>query len=89
MIETPEVITTPRRDIAVIRFTIPHAEMMKSFGPGVQELMGVLAAQGIAPTGAVFAHHYRITEETFDFDAAERAADLPAGGRGAVAHPGE
>ncbi|HTK55420.1 MAG TPA: GyrI-like domain-containing protein [Gemmatimonadales bacterium] len=68
MIETPEIITTPRRDVAVIRFTIPRAEMMQAFGPGVQELMGVLAAQGLAPTGAVFAHHYRITKETFDFD---------------------
>ena len=68
MIETPEIITTPRRDIAVIRFTIPHAEMMKVFGPGVQELMAVLAAQGLAPEGAVFAHHHRITKATFDFD---------------------
>ncbi|HVX88095.1 MAG TPA: GyrI-like domain-containing protein [Gemmatimonadales bacterium] len=68
MIETPSIITTTRRDIAVIRFTIPHAEMMKVFGPGIQELVGELAAQGIAPAGAVFAHHHRITKDTFDFD---------------------
>ena len=68
MIDTPEIVTTPSRDVAVIRFTIPRAEMMKAFGPGVQELMGALTAQGVAPAGAVFAHHHRITKESFDFD---------------------
>jgi effector-binding domain-containing protein len=68
VIETPQIVTTVRRDVATIRFTIPHAEMMNVFGPGVQELMGVLSAQGIAPAGAVFAHHHRITKDSFDFD---------------------
>lgn len=68
MIETPQIITTTRRDIAVIRFTIPHAEMMTAFAPGITELMGAVAAQGIAPAGAVFAHHHRITKDSFDFD---------------------
>lgn len=68
MIETPEFVTTTARDIAVIRFTIPHAEMMTVFGPGVGELLAGVAAQGVPLAGAVFAHHYRITKDTFDFD---------------------
>ena len=40
--------------------------MMKRFGPAVQELAAALAAQGIVPTGAAFAHHFRITPGVFD-----------------------
>lgn len=68
MIDTPEITNLPARDIAVIHLKIPHAEMMTAFGPGVQELMAALAAQGVAPVGPVFAHHHRITKEGFDFD---------------------
>lgn len=68
MIETPTIITTVRRDIAVIHHLIPRAEMMQIWAPGMLELFGVLTAQGVAPAGAVFAHHFKITDETFEFD---------------------
>lgn len=42
--------------------------MMKVFGPAVGELMAVLAAQGIRPVGAVFAHHLKMGEDMFDFE---------------------
>jgi effector-binding domain-containing protein len=53
---------------AVIRLTIPHGEMPKQFGPAVAELLAELHDQGIEPVGAVFAHHFRITSDTFDFE---------------------
>ena len=42
--------------------------MMKVFGSAVAELMGALAAQGMEPVGAVFAHHLKITPDIFDFE---------------------
>jgi effector-binding domain-containing protein len=68
MLATPEIIQTKAQEAAVIRLTIPRSEMMKVFGPAVGELMGALAAQGVEPVGAVFAHHLKMTPDTFDFE---------------------
>ena len=42
--------------------------MMKVFGPAVGELMAALAAQGVEPIGAVFAHHLTMSPGIFDFE---------------------
>jgi effector-binding domain-containing protein len=68
MLDTPQIVQTTARLTAIIHFTIPRAEMMKVFAPGVSELMDTIAAQGIAPVGPVFTHHLKITPETFDFE---------------------
>ena len=68
MLATPQIIQTSVQEAAVIRLTIPRSEMMKAFGPAVSELMSTLAAQGVEPIGAVFAHHMKITQDTFDFE---------------------
>ena len=68
MIATPQVTKTEAQQAAVIHLTIPRSEMMKAFGPAVGELMGALAAQGVEPVGAVFAHHLKMTPDTFDFE---------------------
>ena len=68
MLATPQIIETQVQDAAVIRLTIPRSEMMKVFGPAVGELMTVLAAQGVEPVGAVFAHHLKMSPDTFDFE---------------------
>jgi effector-binding domain-containing protein len=68
MIAAPQIIKTAAQEAAVIRLTIPRSEMMKAFGPAVSELMSTLAAQGVEPIGAVFAHHMKITQDTFDFE---------------------
>jgi len=65
---TPQIIQTSVQEAAVIRLTIPRSEMMKVFGPAVSEVMSTLAAQGVEPIGAVFAHHMKITQDTFDFE---------------------
>ena len=52
----------------MIRFTIPRSEIQHVMGPGYQELMGAIAAQGIAPAGVWFTHHLRMEPETFDFE---------------------
>ena len=82
MLATPEVITTDVQEAAVIRLTIPRSDMMKAFGPAVGELMAALAAQGVEPVGAVFAHHLKMSPDTFDFELGVKvSAPVKATGR--------
>jgi effector-binding domain-containing protein len=68
MLDTPQITQTTAEEAAVIRLTIPRTEMMKTFGPAVAELFSVLAAQGVRPVGAVFAHHLKMSPGLFDFE---------------------
>jgi len=68
MIDTPAVTATRAQHTAVIHLTIPRAEIQKVMGPAHQELFSTLAAQGMAPVGAWFSHHFRMDPATFDFE---------------------
>ncbi|MBI5094948.1 MAG: GyrI-like domain-containing protein [Candidatus Hydrogenedentes bacterium] len=68
MIDTPKIVQTSVQPTAVIRITVPRAEIMKVMGPGRQELMATLAAQDIAPAGAWFTRHLKMHPDTFDFE---------------------
>ncbi len=68
MISTPAIIQTEAQAAAVIYITTPRNEMMKVFGPAVGELLTALAAQGVEPVGAVFAHHLKMSPVVFDFE---------------------
>ncbi len=68
MIETPRLAETATQHTAVIHFRIPRAEMAQVMGPGVNELLSVLGAQGIVPAGPLFTHHFRMDPGFFDFD---------------------
>jgi uncharacterized protein YndB with AHSA1/START domain/effector-binding domain-containing protein len=65
---TPDIITTTPQLTATLRLNIPRNEMMKRFGPALQEVLAALRAQGIAPTGSAFAHHFKMTPGVFDFE---------------------
>jgi len=68
MLATPEIVQTTSHSAAVIHLTVPRNEMMKVFGPAVGELMTALAAQGVEPISAVFAHHLKMSPDIFDFE---------------------
>jgi effector-binding domain-containing protein len=68
MLATPEIVHTTTQLAAVIHLTVPRNEMIKVFGPAVGELMTALAAQGVEPIGAVFAHHTKMIPDIFDFE---------------------
>lgn len=68
MLDKPTIVQTEAKHAAVIHFTIPREEMRTVMGPGIQELIATLAAQGIAPTGPLFAHHFRMDPAVFDFE---------------------
>jgi hypothetical protein len=73
MLATPEIVQTTPQSAAVIHLTVPRNEMMKVFGPAVGELMTALAAQGVEPNGAVFAHHIKMSPDIFDFELGVKA----------------
>ena len=68
MIDPPEIVSTGAQQTAVIRLTIPRAEIQKVMGPAIGEVLGTVAAQGLTPTGPVFSHHFAMSPETFDFE---------------------
>ncbi|MBN9400812.1 MAG: GyrI-like domain-containing protein ['Candidatus Kapabacteria' thiocyanatum] len=68
MLTEPTIVETSAQASAVIRLTIPRSEIQNSMGPAFQELMGTIAAQGIAPTGAAYSHHFRFDPDVFDFE---------------------
>jgi effector-binding domain-containing protein len=68
MIDTPKITQSAAQLTAVIRLTIPRAEIRNVMGPGIGEVMATIAAQGVAPTGPVFSHHFRMAPDIFDFE---------------------
>ncbi len=68
MLDKPQVLRTTAQPAAVIRLTVPRSEIQNVMGPSIGELMSVLAAQGITPTGPIFAHHLKMDSATFDFE---------------------
>ena len=68
MIDTPQITQTAVQLTAVIHLTIPREEIRNVMGPGITELMAAIAAQGIAPAGPWFSHHFRMDPDVFDFE---------------------
>ncbi len=82
MLEQPQIVQTAAQRTAVIRLTIPRDEIQRVMGPGINEVMTAIAAQGIAPAGPVFSHHLRMDPDTFDFEiGVPVAAPIAAAGR--------
>ena len=68
MLDQPEIVRTAAQSTAVLRLTIPRAEIQQVMGPGYREVMAAVAAQGIAPVGPWFTHHLQMDPDTFDFE---------------------
>jgi len=68
MLDKPRIEQTDVQLTAVIRLTIPRAEIQSVMGPALAEVMAAIGAQGIAPAGPVFSHHLRMDPDTFDFE---------------------
>ena len=45
MLDKPSIVQTTAQPTAVIRLTIPRAEIQNVMGPGYRELMAAVAAQ--------------------------------------------
>lgn len=68
MIEDPRIVLTEVLPTAVIHVTVAREKIQQVMGPGRQELMDSLKAQGIAPAGPWFTHHLRMDPNLFDFE---------------------
>jgi effector-binding domain-containing protein len=68
MIDTPQITETAAQITAVIRLTIPRAEIQKVMGPAIGEIMAAVAAQDMSPAGPIFSYHFRMDPEVFDFE---------------------
>jgi len=87
MIDTRQITQSTAQLTAVIRLTIPRAEIRNVMGPAISEVMAAVAAQGIAPSGPVFSYHFRMDPDTFDFEVGVPVAK-PVSAAGRV-KPGE
>jgi len=68
MLDQFQIVETRAQPTAVIRMTVPRAEIQSVMGPAIAEVMAAAAAQGIGPAGPVFSHHFRMDPEVFDFE---------------------
>lgn len=68
MIEPPQIATTDTVHVACIPLTVPRDQIPDVMGPGINEVMAAIAAQGLAPAGPLFTHHLRIEPAIFDFE---------------------
>jgi effector-binding domain-containing protein len=87
MLDTPQITRTSPRETAVIHVTVPRADIQKVMGPGIEELMSTVSAQGVGPAGSWFTHHLREPTDTFDFEISVPVT-APVAPRGRV-EPGE
>jgi effector-binding domain-containing protein len=68
MIETPKAIETRNEHVATVHIATPRSKMQQVMGPAIGEVMSAVKAQGIGPTGPWYAHHLKMTPDSFDFD---------------------
>lgn len=68
MIDEPQIVRTTAQQAAIIRLTVPRDEIQSVMGPGYQEVMDAVTAQGIGLAGPWFTHHLRMDPATFDFE---------------------
>jgi effector-binding domain-containing protein len=68
MLETPRITIAEPCQAAVIHLTVPRSEIQQVMGPAIHEVIAAAREQGIGPLGPVFAHHLRMSADTFDFE---------------------
>jgi len=67
MIDPPHITDVAAQTIAFIPITVPRDQIQEVMGPGIQEVMAAVNAQGIPITGPWFTHHLRMSPGIFDF----------------------
>ena len=67
-LDKPQMIQTTAQQTAVIHLITPRENIRFVMGDGYQELMAVLAKQGVNPTGPWFTHHSRLDPNIFAFE---------------------
>ncbi|HTM79609.1 GyrI-like domain-containing protein [Asticcacaulis sp.] len=68
MIDAPDILDFPAQKVARIHLTVPSNEIMAHMTAGIAEVRQALADQGLKPTGAWLTHHFKVPDQTFDFE---------------------
>ncbi len=81
MIDTPQIVQSPRQRTAAVHVTVARNEIQQAFSPAVNELMKELSVQNVAPAGALLSYYATMPSDVFDFDIAFPVAQevRPAG----------
>jgi effector-binding domain-containing protein len=67
VLDTPKIVQTDDQPVAYIHLTIPREEIQSVMGPAIGEVMGAVAAQGVAIAGPWLTYHLKMSPEVFDF----------------------
>ena len=67
-LDKPQILQTAAQKTAILHIITPREDIRSVMGDGYQELMTVLARQGVNPTGPWFTHHLRVDPDIFDFE---------------------
>jgi len=68
VIDTPQIVELDEQITAVIRLTVPRAEIQRVMGNGMRELVQTVNDQQIVMSSAVFTHHFKMDPAMFDFE---------------------
>jgi effector-binding domain-containing protein len=67
-IDEPAIVETGELIYACLPLIVLREEIGTVMAPGIAEVRGAIAAQGVASAGPWFTHHLAITKETFDLE---------------------
>ena len=81
MIDTPQIVQTELVVAAVLRMTVPRAEIKLVMGNGMKELLQTVNDQKVLMAGPIFSHHFTMDAARFDFEIGVpvKSAVRPAG----------
>jgi effector-binding domain-containing protein len=68
MIDEPIITRSSEQQAAVIHVTTPRSEIEQVMDKAVAELLAGVMAQGMSPSGPLFAHHVKTDPKVFDFE---------------------
>lgn len=68
MIDEPVLTTLSPQCTAVIHLQIPRETIQQEMKPAIDEVLTVLAGQGLAPVGPLFTRHLCLSDTHFDFE---------------------
>lgn len=68
MLSEPLIAHKPERRTATIHLVVPPMDLPRYMDPAIQEVLQVLAEQGVKPVGPMFSYHHRRPSDTFEFE---------------------
>ena len=68
MIEEPQIVGSRAETTAVIRIEVPRAEIQQVMEPAITEVLEVLRAQGVRPSGPLLSYHRAMDPAVFNFE---------------------